>query len=422
MQWGRLRTVWVALIWVQCSTVDGWCQPGEDIVKCLERESNNDIVTPKLTTTTTTEETGSKTKSEGSFSVRGIGNHQKACQVRSGGYGRYRGACEYPSSCTDRSYGYSQSCGLGGLVCCKGKPVSVQKPTTSVSPRTTTSRPYRSPLKPSKDSISQEEFESEQCGVLAASPFIFGGEKAEDGEFPFMVSLVNRRGKSFCGGVLISRKHVLTAAHCFDNRNWRSDRLEVRIGQADLSEREERGTRANIRNVKIHERYENRGKYPSKRVTPLNDIAIITLDRIVTSPAVFIVCLPNGKQNSGQAFITGWGKTTKKIFDTSVTELRKAKVDTYTARTCQDKYTNFVKDEEIVQVNQNMLCAGNQNTDTCEGDSGGPLLYNERWTEYRWTVYGVVSFGPKICANPDLPGVYTKVDKYLGWIKKNTKF
>ena len=54
-------------------------------------------------------------------------------------------------------------------------------------------------------------------------------------------------------------------------------------------------------------------------------------------------------------------------FAPSVSELRKAKVDTYSAETCQAKYTAFVKNAEIVQINQDMLCAGNQHADTCAG-------------------------------------------------------
>ena len=85
---------------------------------------------------------------------------------------------------------------------------------------------------------------------------ILGGRRAEDGNFPWMVSLVNRWGSNICGGVLISRRNILTAAHCFDSRDWRAGEIEVRLGQVDISTspRDQAATQARISRVKIHER------------------------------------------------------------------------------------------------------------------------------------------------------------------------
>ena len=53
---------------------------------------------------------------------------------------------------------------------------------------------------------------------------------------------------------------------------------------------------------------------------------------------------------------------------------------------------------------------------TCNGDSGGALLSSALGNT--WAVIGVTSFGVD-CARPDFPGVYTRVDEYLPWIRQN---
>ena len=44
---------------------------------------------------------------------------------------------------------------------------------------------------------------------------IIGGIEAEEGDFPYQVSLRLLRGNHFCGGSIISNQWILTAAHCF---------------------------------------------------------------------------------------------------------------------------------------------------------------------------------------------------------------
>jgi len=64
--------------------------------------------------------------------------------------------------------------------------------------------------RPSSSDGKDENFEE----ILANR--IVGGNKAEPGEFPYQVRLNirSRRGSSLCGGVIIDKRHILTAAHC----------------------------------------------------------------------------------------------------------------------------------------------------------------------------------------------------------------
>uniref|UniRef100_A0A1B6KI91 Peptidase S1 domain-containing protein n=2 Tax=Graphocephala atropunctata TaxID=36148 RepID=A0A1B6KI91_9HEMI len=82
---------------------------------------------------------------------------------------------------------------------------------------------------------------------------------------------------------------------------------------------------------------------------------------------------------------------------------------------CSMMYKN-VADKKNITSRQ--LCAGGVvGQDSCNGDSGGPLMAPFSFTSSpKYFIVGVVSFGTTICGNSKMPGVYTEVAHYMTWI------
>ena len=66
--------------------------------------------------------------------------------------------------------------------------------------------------------------DEKECGENLDLNYIIGGENATYGEFPFMALLsieFNGRFIHICGGSLINRRYVVSAAHCHNPEEGR---------------------------------------------------------------------------------------------------------------------------------------------------------------------------------------------------------
>merc|ERR1719410_2926913 len=133
-------------------------------------------------------------------------------------------------------------------------------------------------------------------GVREREPRIIGGGNSDKGEYPYAVSLKGRGGH-FCGGSLIARDVVLSAAHCGQNGNY-----NVVVGRHSRNawyEGEEIPVYAEVPHP----------SYRSSRTD--NDFALIFLARKARADLELVrLNRDGGAPNAGDVLTTmGWGDT-----------------------------------------------------------------------------------------------------------------
>ncbi|GFT31301.1 sushi, von Willebrand factor type A, EGF and pentraxin domain-containing protein 1 [Nephila pilipes] len=254
----------------------------------------------------------------------------------------------------------------------------------------------------------------EDCGRsrLQSIHRIAHGTKTVAGEWPWTVALAVTRSnatKMVCGGALLDRRTVLTAAHCLEGYQT----VVLYFGKYHRSNRlddSEVKTRTSSRLIS-HPRF-NIATYD-------NDIALVKfVPDVQYSERIQKICLPNSESTKinlvpGQkGYVTGWGFTEKQMLSE---ELLMAHLPVQSNQNCVKAYA---RSDYTLNLNYGKFCAGGS-INTCQGDSGSPLVFYDRDTD-RHTVEGLVSFGlNEECGLPDRYTVFTRVVHFMPWILRN---
>lgn len=316
--------------------------------------------------------------------------------------------------------------GQSTFLCCPNSvSPAISIPNTTIGIPTSSIR--KSDLNKIKSHPNLALLNDKRCGFATARKLV-GGWEADYGQFPWMALLKfggfddEKKFSIGCGGSLISRSFVLTAAHCITRRV-----IGVRLGEHDItSERDcdlDGFCLDPVQDIPVvkrirHENYE--------RGIRQHDIALLKLERPadLAKNNVNTVCLPTTEGNQLESLesdlvrkmsVMGWGNIES---GKPSNVLMTANIPFVSHADCVERFKNH--DQKIFDGN---FCSGGFNaTDTCRGDSGGPIqnygLVNDKT---RAIQYGVLSGGVECNQgfNEFFPGIFTDISYYLEWILNN---
>ncbi|XP_075987158.1 trypsin CFT-1-like isoform X2 [Anticarsia gemmatalis] len=235
---------------------------------------------------------------------------------------------------------------------------------------------------------------------------IIGGSATTIQAYPYTVQ-VQYYLRLICAGSLITRRHVLSAAHCFIDEYGHvasPTPFSIRAGTTNLGSG---GAVHYVKGLAIHPSYGT----PARD----HDVAVMLLSSRVTLNArvqtAYIPLFGATLPNNSSVVTVGWGRTNVNIPSAS-SVLNEVTIRTVNRTVCAERYLYLQQiTGDPYPITDNMICAGLLDiggADACQGDSGGPLIYNG-------IVVGITSWGFS-CAEPRFPGVYTKVSQFTSWI------
>jgi secreted trypsin-like serine protease len=234
--------------------------------------------------------------------------------------------------------------------------------------------------------------------VVDIEQTIAGGVIATPHQFPFAVAITSRNinfSPRLCGGSIISRQSILTAAFCIYNQID----ITVILGSHDIeNENEPFQVRFTIpqQDVRTHP------AFVSGQTT--NDIAILRLPGPIGffNHAINLVNLPADPQENFLnvvAITMGFGSECWQANCFPINILKVIGVNTRPSSECNAQSTQ--------------MCATNQSGGPCGSDEGGPLVVSENGT---FVQIGIIRMQGNRCQGA---ATYMRITNFLPWIRQN---
>jgi len=240
---------------------------------------------------------------------------------------------------------------------------------------------------------------------------IVGGVDTEKNEYPWQVLLIDQNSRLFCGGSIISKKEILTAAHCTQGKVAAA--IRVLVGDHNIHQND--GQKVfQVCNIKEHESYNSN--------TVDYDFAILRLcNEIEFSEDISPACLPEvsgqdpGLNEGVDTIVSGWGLVSDTGNHPSI--LQEITMRTMNNAVCATTIAGLIRNP----LTDRMLCGQANGKSVCRGDSGGPWVTKDG---SNYILTGVSSWAPKDRTTdahcvPGVPSVAARVSNQLAWIKNN---
>ncbi len=273
------------------------------------------------------------------------------------------------------------------------------------------------------------------AGLQSCQETIIGGQNVGPGEAPWQVQIFraydlktgrnpyqNWKDHVLCGGSYIGNGWVLSAAHCFEDANFKLNEYRVRLGARDISKDE--GVSFRIDQAVRHSGYNSELKLNDIILLHFVDERILKWDlrRLGVEPIALHGDIPSGPSLAPNHLfkVTGWGLTNYRDKDSFSPILQSVQLQRMPTDACAEKL------ETPNRINATVLCArepdsqmlndraGEESQDACQADSGGPMtIVNAQGTPIQ---VGIVSWG-RGCGYRGFPGVYTRVAMQIEWIR-----
>ncbi|KAH8306431.1 hypothetical protein KR018_011432 [Drosophila ironensis] len=235
--------------------------------------------------------------------------------------------------------------------------------------------------------------------ISSIQPRIYGGNKIDIGKLGGYVVQIYKNLKLICTGTLLTAKHFITAAHCFDGAQ--ATDFHVVSGLSDQPDLRSLSRLNSIEKIQQHPLY-NKTEFRA-------DIAVVKLQYAVKKKNRGIgyakICSTTLKPHHNLT-VSGWGQYSDDQDPREPASLHSMNVNLIKFPICQ-----LLLDRKLPP---NVVCANTKNRRTlCSGDSGGPMMYLNQ-------VCGVATWTFE-CGNKRFPDVYMSVLYYASFIKESIK-